>query len=383
MRFLILFIFLLRVSSFVDVAQAQGIPGADDPALRAAALDWLAERDTRASLTEIGQIAADGNIAARLLANRIYTYFTRSDFPELSRSERRNLFPINEGEERGRFSPYQLDRTSIDAFAARNQMSIISSEEWVEAAEIILAARFRQELLAILNVALSSYPPVNIEAAQFAERFVTETDLVMANLWFFFRREQEWLSFPGNEHRAARWAGDPWSPYRQAAFLAALNDGYWAAYRAASLMALYEYDLPIPQDQADRIRRFGEIRLFAASGNVYDWTEPTRAEIEDIGQLVMLDGGQSSYLRPLQTACATYCADEVAYCMGVWGTGLVSQYSRGNNLEPVISASEYHNSSRAVRELLNNAWHLTSDGRAEWWPMPACLVEASELAQSR
>jgi len=54
----------------VQGAQAGDLQGADDPALQAAMETWLGDND-EASLRAFAALAADGNIAARLLRPRV------------------------------------------------------------------------------------------------------------------------------------------------------------------------------------------------------------------------------------------------------------------------------------------------------------------------
>ena len=52
---------------------AQPISGADDPALRIVAQRWLESEDPHDGLWDLGEFAADGNIAARMLVNGIFS----------------------------------------------------------------------------------------------------------------------------------------------------------------------------------------------------------------------------------------------------------------------------------------------------------------------
>ncbi|MEM7528351.1 MAG: hypothetical protein AAF416_11800 [Pseudomonadota bacterium] len=84
---------LLSIALAAPVAAySQGIAGHDDPALRAAARAWLSDEDPRDALWAIGELAANGNLAARQLARGIARRLF-VDFPDLSHKDRRALFP--------------------------------------------------------------------------------------------------------------------------------------------------------------------------------------------------------------------------------------------------------------------------------------------------
>ena len=92
-------------------AQASELAGSNDPAFEAAVELWLEDNDSD-SLPELARLAADGNIAARLLLSRIAaTDQAPSDFIEgLSRKERVELFRSTSGE--GLFRPTWLKTES-------------------------------------------------------------------------------------------------------------------------------------------------------------------------------------------------------------------------------------------------------------------------------
>jgi hypothetical protein len=103
----------------VQGVQASDLKGADDPALQAAMEIWLADNDAD-SLPAMAALAADGNIAARLLLSRIeVTDQGPSDFIiGLSRKQRVELFRSNAGS--GLFRPTWMksEKAAGNQFAA-------------------------------------------------------------------------------------------------------------------------------------------------------------------------------------------------------------------------------------------------------------------------
>ena len=100
-------------------AQAGDLKGADDPALQAAIETWLQDNDAD-SLPAFAALAAEGNIAARLLLSRIeVTDRGPSDFVNgLSRKERVELFRSSSGS--GLFRPTWMksEKKAGNQFAA-------------------------------------------------------------------------------------------------------------------------------------------------------------------------------------------------------------------------------------------------------------------------
>lgn len=97
----------LGLQSPLPIAQAGDLAGADDPALTAAIATWLADDDEN-SLPVMAELAAGGNIAARLLLARIEdTERAPGEFvSKLSRKERIALFRSSTG--KGIFRPSWL-----------------------------------------------------------------------------------------------------------------------------------------------------------------------------------------------------------------------------------------------------------------------------------
>lgn len=141
------------------LAPAQTLPGADDPALREAALDFLADEDIVDAMARIGQTGMDGNIAAQLLANRIYR-ISVYDFPNASRENRFRLFLGDNLDDTSRFTPFRVDRSELEVFQALDHLQNLGSpEEWTQAASVASAAGYRSRVLSAPNQSSSGKCP--------------------------------------------------------------------------------------------------------------------------------------------------------------------------------------------------------------------------------
>ncbi|MEM8762056.1 MAG: hypothetical protein AAGE83_17300, partial [Pseudomonadota bacterium] len=88
-RYALFAVLLLGVS---QASRAAEVPGASDLELRAAVQAWLDDDDPRQAMWAIGELAADGNVAARVLVNEVAWSLGR-DFSEMTFEARRALLP--------------------------------------------------------------------------------------------------------------------------------------------------------------------------------------------------------------------------------------------------------------------------------------------------
>ena len=363
-------------SLFAPDAKAEPIPGADDPALQRAAMAWLSAETSTEALHQIGTLAVDGNIAARHLANLIFAIHLSFEFPHLSRSERRELFPADPS---GRtFQPYWLERSDVVALAALDRMrEAATAEDWIAAADIALAAGLRRRVLDQLRYDLPSRPDINIEIALAFEDILDPDDREMSDLWFFFLFEQELRTAFPDATRAARLAGPAWNDARERRFLAALSEDRWSALRVAAAMSLpdlFDVRIPISAARADQLRRLGAIAQYARFET--DHPAPSPAEMEQLGTILLHDAERSLYLRPLRNACLTHCAASAPDCMA---RGVLAGFDDAtaflSSLEPVIRPEDHFASPQSVAVLLGLVAHHQSDH----WPLPVCLVDAARI----
>lgn len=367
--------------------RAEGVPGANDPALRAAVEAWLTEEDPRPSLWAIGEIAADGNPAARLLARSLHRRVI-FDFPDMSQEQRRALFPPDRSSPSRGFILYPVDRDDAPTVSQQSGGMHFSKtpDEWIGRAQKILEAGRRELFLTQVRVALS-YPHLNIEAARFAERFLTDADPIRLDLWMFRdleRQRLDWLNKSDPEEadaRRARWGEPPWSETQMAAFQTALKNGRWSAIWVAGYMSRSGSEVPFDATTARQYARWSALSGLAHSARLDGHPPPTDAELEHLGDVLIHDAGQSPYLRPLRNACARHCPAARSLCMATSVLAYGSSHVQvPTYLEPIVSAAAYYDSRHAVLELLSIA-----GGRArtlgpgpEWLPVPQCFRDAAQ-----
>lgn len=360
-----------------STASAQSIPGTDDPRLREAAYSWLEERDILESIEQIGQIASEGNLSAQMFANRLYRSFSRSDFPQMARDARLTLFRGGIEPSNRSFSPFHIAQESNLWLSAHHDLSSYqSADDWVAAAGTLLAAGMRQQVVEYLEIALTTFTPINVEVALFAELLLTPSDNTFADLHYFFFFEQAIIDFSLAPNRAERWESRPWSEERERRFLAPLQDGRWSAIRLTGIMLDLEPELDFPGVDEEWLRRVSDIRRYAlfAGENI---EPPTRSELAGLGVILLRDADLSPYLRPFRSVCSAYCGDVLSECMGAIVLMAHGRSSTAAALEPIIAAEDYFNSDRASDNLLHNLQIHLENGRGRHMPLPTCLLDAA------
>ncbi len=357
-------------------ASAQTIPGADAPELRAAAYAWLNGEGTTEELRAFGEIAADGNVAARLLVSGIFQLYLPDDFPELDRKERLALFPPDRTGDAHTFRPYRVELDRIPAFKAYRRIhGAETPEAWIADAKNLLAAGLREKFLDQLGIALNN-PALFVEALKFAETVVKQGDHAHTELMFLRGLEPAMLDYLDATARAAarraRWQEPPWTPEREAALAEELRDGHWPAIVALGLLTRWNPEILKDRPEFDLYRKWG-----AAS---FGADPPDAAEIDAIGNLLIRDAARTPYLAPMLTACSTHCPDSTAACMA---NGIALGLNRSvGDLEPVIAQEDLLRSERAARLVLASAGSRAHNGdfSETWRRMPACFRDAAERA---
>ena len=122
-----------------SVAQADGLPGDEDPAFLVAVETWLDGNDVD-SLPALASLARSGNVAARLLLSRIeVTDLAMGDYVAgLTRAERHDLFRPKAGEGRFRATWLKTESDVGNPFAA-DLLASQGTEIDIEAVETLMA----------------------------------------------------------------------------------------------------------------------------------------------------------------------------------------------------------------------------------------------------
>jgi hypothetical protein len=367
-------------------AAAEPIPGADDPALRAAALAWLHAEDPRAPLWALGEIAADGNVAARLMVSRIFWTYVPLDFPGLPLADQRRLVPPDRtgAGPRSVRPGYAVDLRLPAQEAMADLATVTDPAEWIARLQIVLDAGLRGGFMQMVGQASTRgrTSPVHAAAIEFAEAHVTEADPIYGDLWFY----RSLWKHPRSGPHIAIWRAPPWTPEREAILGQALSDGRWWAIRLAGLTSRGKTDLLADTPETETYRRWGAITLSAARNA--DAPPPEPAELAALGAHLIGEADRAPYLRPLRRACELHCPDEVAPCLGT-GVAHGSRFMLPleSSLEPVLTLEEVYSSDRAAAVLLTNAgrglrWLAAHPPSTPPPLMPQCFREAAARASA-
>ncbi len=394
-RYICVFIAVLCLVS--SGARAEPIPGADDPALRAAVSDWLAAENPKEDLWSIGEIAADGNIAARLIVRTLVYRYMPLRFPEMSRQELRALVPPDRTEAPNRFKYstflYRVDTSTIPAYEAQSSMTFAkSADDWIAGAETMLAAGLREEFMLQFGMTLTNrhlMPAVTV----FADGVLEDSDHARSYVWFLrgLGRASIDLDDRFNPERAAerraRWGEPPWGEEQDRAFATALSEGRWSAIVALGMLITFDPDFLEFFEVPATSLRWATLSWAGFSGDLEDNPPPTEAEFDALGRLVMADAARSPYLLPLVNTCQTQCAAEVSHCVA--SGALLRVYDQGVNfptrLEAVASAEDFYASDWAADGLLVSIGLRVRRGTLEenWLSLPQCLREnAAQAAEA-
>ncbi|MBT8412111.1 MAG: hypothetical protein KJP02_09985, partial [Octadecabacter sp.] len=305
-------------------ATAEPLPGSDDPALRAAALDWLEDPSSNQALWAIGEQARAGNIAARDFANSISRTAVPIDFPDLTRAERRALFP-SDGHQTRFGAIYPIEDESHPALVARGSITESETpEQWIQHAQALRAAGMMHAFQGHARFALSSnFERYSIEAARFADPFIAPTEAVQSDIWLFrfietaaMEYRQMWDA-ERSARDAERWGGLPWDDAVAAEFDAALDAGRWTAIRALGTIRAMREGFGVEFHLLSRpdLERFADL-AFAVEGGFRDGPpDLSQDTLTTLGDLIIADAAQSAYLRPVVNACAMTCGENMGPCV--------------------------------------------------------------------
>ncbi|MEM8761024.1 MAG: hypothetical protein AAGE83_12005 [Pseudomonadota bacterium] len=383
-------VLLLGVS---QASRAAEVPGASDPELRAAVQAWLDDDDPRQAMWAIGELAADGNVAARVLVNEVRWSLGR-DFPEMDLEARRALLPPDRtGPKRG-FKPYPVDRSvSASSYVlSQGMFTETTSEAWIAGARALLAAGYRNYFQWLVVRVPSNRPEIDVEAIRFAETVFNPADWVHATFWHARRRESEMLAYLDRTEpseaaaRRARWGGDSWTPEIEAAFAEALREERWSAILAAGVLFRFgTSDLPLDAETADLYRGWS-IQARPNISNTTDADRLNRRELEMFGSMLLRDAERSAYLRPIRGVCDALCPENRLLCMAGAAPvlhGFPQLVPR--SIEPVLGAAAYYSSPRAARDALFGIGYRIDRGNhvPDWATVPQCLRDPAVAEHAR
>jgi len=364
---------LAGIATAFGSAEAQQLPGLDDPALMAAVADWL-DSDTPLDATaEIGRIAASGNIAAQVLANGLHRnigWFLPD--VQVSRGERFDFFPPAAGDDRERrFTPYIVVPEDFPArIAFQDIQQADDMEEWRALFEVMLEGGLRERALLATQVGVTQ-SPFHVEVLQFAATQMTPADRFISDIW-------GWLVlYAGTADEApelfdeAAWPQDPRQLLEHSGFFAALDAGLWPAVFVAAFSSHLEWQALEPFSERPDVA--ATLRLLELRDD-RDPGEPAPADLETVGRVLFASAPDHPYLQPLANLCSAECGADPRPCMA---TGVINRFDQSisaGRLEPMIPIADYFASRRAVDELRATITAY-DDANHDWYlQMPQCAL---------
>jgi hypothetical protein len=373
-------------SVFTQPCLAQPISGADDPALRIAAQRWLENENPREDLWNLGEIAADGNIAARMFVTRIMrTVHMEIDFPELDRAERKALLPEDRSGARTTISsPYYVDWDVVPAMVALREIDHADDiETWIALAERTWAAGYQPRVLKTLG---RDRRLLEIDIARYLEtRFPLDME-IRASVWWtrmFHAGLVEANNFlePGEaEAIVVHWGGLPWRAEDTHALDMALRDGRWHAVQLLTYLQNFRPAIIEDLRYAEQHEKLAEFYLQTTMDRDRN---PESLDGDDnlvtMGDLLIAEAEYTTSLRPLVTVCERLCGAEIADCVArgqIVGLDRITRYFFSGAL---IAPSDYDTSERAVSALMKSLSNMAARDEPYMTNgvLPQCITDAA------
>lgn len=374
-----------------SAAVAEPLPGADDPALRAAALRWLNRENPVEALAEIGQMAAEGNVAAQLFANGVF-YSNTVTLDGLTPDALRELFPPSPDAAPRRSDDARYTRPRRDEegpFLEWRRSDDATAEQWSTA----IAGYFEAGRVYLAQFGIEWAMPTSAFPARIAEeapRYFHSGEAMAEAYWrtlFFemYEREAAWWRFVFGPWFSV----PPAELLKTSGFYEAVEDGLWPAVFAAAIMARdlseapdrvsdpsndWVADLAAVTDHPNvvrvvRARRAYDTRRYRLLG-----PGPTAEDLLGIGRMVEAGLDRTPYLQPMVGACAQACGEQTTICIGAASVLRVRGRPLTRWLEPMLEADVVHASERAVDEVLARIVEIARD--PDWaQPLPGCIVD--------
>ncbi|MEM7721844.1 MAG: hypothetical protein AAF376_05680 [Pseudomonadota bacterium] len=370
---------LCIIFSCLGAQPSDALPGSDDPALAAAAERWINDEDAIEAMIEVGALAADGNIAAQYFANRMY-YLHDFDNPNrLSRDELVALFAPLEGDSRSRrFTPYHLTGQGHAALDARLEINAdLDAETWIEMAEVMLAAGFRQSVLSEFTAnAWSSSRRLASELMPYISDIAQPTDRATRDLWGYLAIEMAGMEIFPDPDREALWTVHPGDWLERTGFYTALEEGSWSTALAVTLWSQSTF---VPDSAA--LDDSPVVRIVEIYNTILAHDQSASAdEIDEFGSYLLTQAETLPYLRPNARVCRTACPSDAANCMASGTMVNLGNFIRPRSFEPVLSEDVVYGSVVAERGVLARVASLVEMELELPLALPQCLINAAEVA---
>ena len=374
------------ITFMMQPAVAQPISGADDPVLRIAAQRWLDNENPAEDLWALGEIAADGNIAARMFVTRIMrSVHMDIDFPELDRDERKALLPADRSGARTTISsPYYVDWDAVPAMVALFEIDHADDiDTWIALAERTWAAGYQPRVLTTLG---RDRRLLEIDIARYLEtRFPLDME-IRASVWWMrmFHAglvEAHSMLEPGEaEAIVAHWGGLPWRAEDTHAFDAALRDGRWHAVRLLAYLPSFR---PAIIEELRYAEQHEKVVEFYLQTTMVRNRNPESLDGDEnlvaMGDLLIAEAEHTTLLRPLVTVCERLCGAEVAECVARGEIVGLDRFTRDFFSVGLIASSDYDISERAVSALMKGLSNMAAREEPYMFNglLPQCITDAA------
>lgn len=330
-------------------AVAQPIRGANDPALRIAAQRWLESEDPHVGLWELGEFAADGNIAARMLVNGIFSIRDLLGGPELDHDGWLALVP-EDHDARNRFRsrpPYRMDYAEVPALAALAS----DHDDRIDSAERMWAAGLHERFVVNWMTMVTPGDIINVEMVQFAESVIPQGSDAQLKLLVLRAKAEPtyryYLATDPQEAEAflARWDGIIWSEDHNAQMIAAVRDNRISVVMSLDFLNRLEHGDFDSWNVTDAQLRWGYAQYRIGESPLL-----SPSELEAFGAIVMDESTLTPSWRPIVKACTAACEDQVLECVGIAGLTRANRLieNAAIYLEPAIPATAFYDADKAA-----------------------------------
>ncbi|WP_341366260.1 hypothetical protein [Yoonia sp. BS5-3] len=357
-------------------------------------MTWLAEDDPEGALWAIGELAAEGNLAARDFVRRVY-YSVGNGEPRLSRQEFNKLIPEDRDPNADGFGPYPIQSSTIPALDALYAIEReLTADEWIAHAEVVIAAGMQSRLLSRVEAVLNNREEIDIEVAGFVQDRLSDDPyfhLLLNRFWglqlMTFNALAE-VEPELVEQRRERWTRVSFPQEIPEPFLEALSGQDWGAMFIEGSLRRWARQVgtapPFIETSlvGDDVQRLADLVSAGAIATMDDIPPPTDLEFGVLAQSYSQYAERFPSAIPNWTLCERYCPDQPAICAVQAGLLGDLGFSGAYDFSPVLTRREYYQSDRAARTQLAmlGLIEFPQEFKPDWLALPHCLSDPAREA---